>query len=96
MAAELKVEPVSGTTVRSESDTTIKLMPQPGMNIPVYISSLRFTDDTITDLVDTAQSARTGLLWSRIYGFWLGIGVGIILTLVGVLGGIQTKRNQLA
>lgn len=91
IVCNLKVEPVSGTTVSSESDLTISVVPAPGMKMTVYASSLTFTDDTITDLVDTAKSARTALLWARVYGFWLGIGVGIVLTLVGVLGTIQTK-----
>ena len=96
IVVNMKVEPVSGTTVRSESDTTIKVVPAPGVEMPVYISSLVFTDDTITDLVDTARSARAQLLWARVYGFWLGIGVGIVLTLVGVLGIIRTRPKEVA
>ncbi|GAI92640.1 unnamed protein product [marine sediment metagenome] len=66
------------------------------MKMPVYVSSLRFTDDTITDLVDTATSARSMLLWAKVYGFWLVIGVGIVLTLVGVLGAIRTRPREMA
>ncbi len=87
----LKVEPVSGVTVHTESVNAINIVPAPGMKMPVYISSLRFTDDTITDLVDTARSARSMLLWAKVYGFWLVIGVGIVLTLVGVLRAIRTE-----
>lgn len=90
----LKVEPVSGVTVHTESVNTINIVPAPGREMPVYVSSLRFTDDTITDLVDTARSARSMLLWARVYGFWLGIGVGIVLTLVGVLGAIRTRPGE--
>ena len=96
IVVDMKVEPVSGTTVRSESLNTIKVVPAPGMEMPVYISSLVFTDDTIADLVDTARSARTQLLWAKVYGFWLGIGVGIVLTLVGVLGIIRTRPKEVA
>jgi len=92
----LKVEPVSGITVYSESITIMKIIPIPGLKTPVYISSLSFTDDTIADLVDTASSARTMILWATVYGFWLGIGVGIILTLVDVLGAVRTRPRKMA
>ncbi len=91
----LKVEPVSGVTVHTESVNAINIVPA-GTKMPVYVSSLRFTDDTITDLVDTAGSARSMLLWARVYGFWLGIGVGIVLTLVGMLGAIRTRPREVA
>ena len=90
----MKAEPVSGTTVVSESDTTIKVVAAPGMQIPVYVSSIKFTDDTIADMVDTAKSARMLLLWAKVYGFWLVIGVGIVLILVGVLGAIRTRPRE--
>lgn len=96
MGVNMKVEPVSGATVYSESLTTIKVVPAPGMAQPIYISSIRFTGDTITDLVDTAGSARTQLLWARVYGFWLGIGLGILLTLVGVLWAVRSRQRQVA
>jgi len=92
----LKVEPVSGVTVHTESVNTIKIVPAPGMKMPVYVSSLTFTDDTIADLVDTARSARSMLLWAKVYGFWLVIGVGIVLTLVGVLRAIRTRPGEVA
>jgi len=87
----LKVEPVSGTTVYTESVNAINIVPMPGMKMPVYISNLSFTDDTVADLVDTAESARSMLLWAKVYGFWLGIGVGIVLVLAGVLGAIRAE-----
>ena len=91
---EMKVEPVSGTTVASDSITIIKVIPSPGMKVSVYVSSLTFTEETTTDLVDTARSARTALLWARVYGFWLGIGLGVVLTLVGVLGAIRSRSRE--
>ncbi len=96
IVVDMKVEPVSGATIHSESLNAIKVVPAPGVEMPVYISSLVFTDDTIADLVDIAKSARTQLLWAKVYGFWLVIGLGIILTLVGVLGAIRTRQRKVA
>jgi hypothetical protein len=87
----LKVEPISGVTVDTESLTLMKIIPMPGLKTPFYISSLSFTNDTIADFIDTAGSARSMILWATVYGFWSGIGVGIVLTLVGGLGAIRTK-----
>jgi len=84
MVIKMKVEPVSGTTVSSESITILNVAPVPNMKVAVYVSALDFADVTIADLVDTAKSARTKLLWAKVYGFWLAIGVGGVLTLVGI------------
>jgi hypothetical protein len=94
VSVTMKVEPVSGTTVSSESVNTIKIVPMPDMKVPIYISDITFTDDTMTDLLDIAGSARTQLLWARVYGFWLVIGLGIILTLVGVVGIIRARPRE--
>lgn len=91
IVVDMKVEPVSGVTVHTESVNAINVVPVPGMKMPVYVSSLTFTDDTIADLVDTARSARSMLLWAKVYGFWLVIGVGIVLTLLGMLRAIRTE-----
>ena len=48
----LKVEPVSGATVDTESNSTYSVVLAPGMKVPYYISSVSFTEDTIADLVD--------------------------------------------
>jgi hypothetical protein len=87
----MKVEPVSGTTVYSQSVTTIKVTYAPGMTAPVYISDIHFTDDTIDEMVDTASSARTMMLWASVYGFWIVIGIGIVLMLVGVVVNIRAR-----
>lgn len=90
---DMKVEPVSGVTVYSKSINTIQVVPAAGMEMTVYDSSLIFTDDTMADLLDTAKSARTQMLWATVYGFWLVIGVGIVLTLVGVIGIIRARQR---
>ena len=96
VSVKMKVEPVSGTTVSSESVNTIKVVPMPDMKMPIYISDITFTDDTMTDLLDIAGSARTQLLWARVYGFWLVIGLGIVSTLVGVVGIIRARPREAA
>jgi hypothetical protein len=87
----MKVEPVSGTTVLSESINTIKVVPAPGMEMPVYISNLIFNDETISDLVDTAKDARTQIMWLTVYGFWVVIGIGIILILLGLIAFVRAR-----
>ena len=80
----LWVEPESGVTVDQRSVTTYYITYLLGEN-PAFISDVKFTDGTIADLVDTAQSARTQLLWFGIYIPWIVIGLGGILTVVGVV-----------
>lgn len=86
----LKIEPVTGTTVYSESVTTNKIA---GTTDPVYISSIQFTEDTIAYLVDTASSNRGMLLWGSVYGFWIVIGLGIALMLVGVVVNVRARTE---
>jgi hypothetical protein len=92
IAISLKVEPVSGTTVYTESNSIYSIVPAPGTKMPYYISSISFTDDTIADLVDTAASARSMILWATVYGFWIAIAVGVVLIVVGVVMAIRTKE----
>lgn len=87
----MKVEPLSGTTVFSQSITNIKVEYAPEMTIAVYVSSIHFTNATISEMLDTASGARTILLWATVYGFWTMIGVGLVLILVGVLVGNRTR-----
>lgn len=85
VAISLKVEPVSGTTVYTASNTTYSVVPAPDMKAPYYISSISFTEDTIADLVSTATDARSMILWATFYGFWIAIGVGAALIVIGVV-----------
>ncbi len=89
----MKVEPVSGTTVFSQSITTIKVAYSSEMIIPVYISSIQFTEDTIDEMVDTASDARTMILWASVYGFWIVVALGIVLILAGLLVGYRARSN---
>jgi len=91
VAISLKVEPVTGTTVYTASDTTysVVLPDPPDTKVPYYISSIAFTDETITELADDAAGNRSMLLWATVYGFWLVIGVGVVLIAVGVVMAIR-------
>ena len=91
VAISFKVDPVSGTTVDTESNSTYSVVPAPGMKVPYYISSVSFTEDTIADLAGTATDARSLILWCTLYGFWIAIGVGAALIVSGVVIAIRAK-----
>jgi hypothetical protein len=84
IVVNLKVEPVSGATVYTESNSTYSFVPAPDTKIPYYISSIAFTDNTIDELVDYAASGRSLILWASVYGFWAAIVAGVVLMVVGV------------
>ena len=83
----LKVEPVTGTTVDTESKSTYSVvLPEPaGMKSNYYISDIAFTEETTAELVDEAAGNRSMILWLSVYGFWIAIGVGVVLIAVGVV-----------
>jgi len=89
LLTEIRVEPVSGIPVDTTTTTTIKMdMGQGPMS--VYINSMSFTDDTIADMVDTAKSTRSLILWATVYSFWIVIGLGAALTLGGVVVAVRS------
>jgi hypothetical protein len=84
------VEPSSGTVVNNDSVTTTSV-DMMGMQIPVQISSLYFTEGTIASLMDTARSAHWMLLWFRTLVPWLALGFGAFLVVSAAL--IVMVRN---
>ena len=92
VAISLKVEPVTGTTVYTASDTTYSLVIGPETKMPYYISSIVFNDETIAELVDDAAGNRSLILWLSFYGFWIVIAVGAALVLTGVFTAIRNKE----
>ena len=83
--ARIKVEPVSGIPVYALSRTTINLQhPQAG-SMPVLINESEYTSDTIDNLSEDAKSAKMLILWATVYGFWIVISLGAVLTLGGVI-----------
>jgi len=85
IAVNLMVEPLSGTTVYTASSSTYSVVLPDETESPYYISDIAFTEDTIADLVNTANDARTLILWLSFYGFWILIGVGAALVIVGLV-----------
>jgi len=76
----LWIEPSSGTVVNqtSETVTSINFM---GTMMPVQVANVDYAEETIVDLMDTARSARTMLLWFRTLLPWITIGIGAVLVI---------------
>jgi len=89
----LWVEPSSGAVVNNTSVTTTS-MDMMGMQVPVQISNLQFTQDTIASLMDTARSAHWMLLWFRTLIPWMAIGFGAFLVVAaGVTVMVRNLRK---
>ena len=81
---KMKVEPRSGATVDTVSQTSISLMhPQAG-KMPMFISNLSFTDDNVASSVSDAKSAKTQLIMVGSYMPWLVMGLGMLFALFGI------------
>lgn len=86
------VEPVSGVTVYFESTTKrsgdIPVYPITDpvtyRTVTFYEDDLKFTDETIADLVSQAKSAKSQIGFAKNVLPWLCIGGGIALIAVGV------------
>lgn len=92
----LWVEPASGTVVDEHSLVVRSLdIPMMGM-VEVYRSVVVYSEETIVELMDTAKSAHTMLLWFRTIIPWLLIGLGAVMVLVDVLvlPRIQARRER--
>lgn len=89
--AKIKVEPVSGVPVYATTTTTINLQHPLAGSMPVLINTSTFTSATVDDMVELAESTSSLILWASVYGFWAVIGLGAVLTLVGIVRAIQTR-----
>ena len=85
VSAQIKVEPVSGVPVFATTTTTINLQHPLAGSMPVLINTSTFTSATVDDMVELAESTSSLILWASVYGFWAIIGLGAVLTLVGVV-----------
>lgn len=81
---ELWIEPKSGTVVDQNATTTIS-MDMMGNEAPLSISSLTWTDETISEMVGVAKDARGKLRWFEDIMPWLLIGIGAVLVIAGVI-----------
>ena len=92
----LWVEPSSGTVVNqtSETVTSIDMM---GTMVPVQIASVQYAEETIVNLMDTARSARTMLLWFRTLLPWITIGIGavIVVSFAAILAVTRVRHREI-
>jgi hypothetical protein len=80
-AITLWIEPSSGTVVDQTATTTFSHdIPQMGQ-VPSFMSTVRYADATIIEMMDTAQSARWLLLWFRTLIPWMAIAFGAVLVI---------------
>ncbi len=88
---EIKVEPVSGIPVYTNSTTTVKTMVAPDVVIPTLINNMAFTSGTIDEMIDLAKSKSSLILWAGVYGFWIVLGLGSVLTVTGIIRSTRTE-----
>ncbi|GAI91724.1 unnamed protein product, partial [marine sediment metagenome] len=90
---EIKVEPVSGIPVYTALTTTIKAPLIPDTSVPILVNYMAFTSDTTDEMVDLAKSTSSLILWASVYGFWIVIGLGVVLIVVGRVMAARAGRG---
>ena len=90
---EIKVEPVSGIPVFTETTTTLKAPLVPNAMIPIFVNNMAFTSDTTSEMVDLAKSKSNLILWATVYGFWIAVGLGIALVLTGSVMSARSRTG---
>ena len=80
----LVIEPKSGTVVDQNAYTTVS-MDMGVQKVPVQIADVKWTQATIDELVDVAQSADVKLLWFETIVPWLLVGIGGVVLIVGLI-----------
>jgi hypothetical protein len=88
---EIKVEPISGIPVFTDTTTTLKAPLMPNAMIPFFVNNMAFTSDTSNEMVDKAKSSSNLILWATVYGFWIAVGLGIVLVLAGSIMSTRSK-----
>jgi len=91
----LRVEPRSGRIIDVEEHaTTVSLdHPQRG-KIPVFISDIEYTADTVNAQIEAAKADKFKLVWLGGNLPWTVIGLGVVLTLSGVTLLLVTTRKR--
>ena len=89
----IKVEPVSGVPVDTTTTTTVKAANpfNPAEKMPIYINTMSFTSATVDEMVDLAESTSNLILWASVYGFWILIGIGGVLLLIGIVNTVRSR-----
>lgn len=90
------VEPASGTVV-DEHSLVVRSLDMTGLGlgmVEVYRSVVVYAEETIVELMDTAKSANTMLLWFRTLIPWIVIGLGAVLVIGGVIFLIRGPVTQ--
>ena len=82
----LKVEPRTGRVIDLEEHaTTVSIdHPQRG-KIPVFISDIEYTQETVNAQIESAKADRVKLVWLGRNVPWTAIGLGIVLALSGAI-----------
>ena len=81
---EFKVEPRSGATIDTVSITSVSLLhPQAGKT-PMFVSSIRFTDENVAESTSDGKSARSKLITFGICLPWTILIVGIVVFVAGI------------
>lgn len=89
--AKIRVEPVSGVPVYALSRTTINLQHPLAGSMPVLINESAYTSATVDEMVDLAESTSNLILWASVYGFWILIGIGGVLLLIGIVNTVRSR-----
>ncbi len=90
---EIKVEPISGIPVFTETTTILKAPLVPNAMIPIFVNNMAFTSDTTSEMVDLAKSKSNLILWATVYGFWIAVGLGIALVLAGSVMSARSRTG---
>jgi len=90
----LKVEPRTGRVIDLEEHaTTVSLdHPQRG-KIPVFISDIEYTQETVNAQIEAAKADRVKLVWLGRNIPWTAIGLGIVFTLLGAILALVTTPS---
>lgn len=80
----IKVEPRSGRVIDLEEHATTVSIDHPQLGkIPLFISDIEYTQETVNAQIEAAKADRVKLMWLGRNAPWTAIGLGIVLALSG-------------
>ena len=89
----LTIEPKSGTVVEQNALATTTMETASG-KVPVQIASVKWTEQTINEMVDLAKDAVKMLFWFETVIPCLLIGVGAVILIIGVAVVIRGRTSS--